>query len=214
MNKEQLINLRNMLFGLESEEEYLEVMRDSDNYYLLSSVIKKAQIQNALDTEGAAQAIMSNFESLIHYCYNKQISFDTITITPHMCPYVKKKSLDKYFEYEENDCYVTDDCESSIILKDDIELLDDIVTINLYRFFISNNKKIVSRDMDPEYIPNYNATKNYVISLTDLKNKLLKEGLVLKGVEEVRDVLTNNYKGSITIEFEPKKNKSKVLKNK
>ena len=211
MNKEQLIKLKKILFEKNSDEEYRLAMID-DNYYELSYVQTKCEILSNLNTNGAVQAIMKNFESAIKYYAKKNINFDTMTIKPFMHPYVSEKSLKQYLSMENDSDFDVEYCESNIMLKDDIKFLDDIVSIDLYNFFVYNTKQIVSFEGESESILNYDAYNRYIVSITDLKNKLLEQGLELKGVKEINDILLDNNKGSITIKFAPKKTKSKIRK--
>ena len=207
MNKEQLIKLKKMLFDQSCNKEYREANLDMDDgCYNLSPIYKKSEILSKLNTEGAIIAIMSNFESAIKYYAKKNIDFDTMTITPSMFPYVSEKWLQQYLNVENDSNFDIDYCESEIMLKDDMEFLGDIVSIDLYDLSVMNNQKKVSLVGESESILNYDAYNRYIVSIKDLKDKLLEEGLVLKGVNDVRDILSNIYKGSITIEFEQKKN--------
>lgn len=213
MNKEQLINLKEMLFEQNCDEEYRLAMLD-DDCYELSYAHHKSEILSNLNTDGAVQAIMKNFESAIKYYAKKNIDFDTMTINPCIHPYVSEKSLKQYLNKESGSKFDIDYCESEIMLKDDIKFLDDIVSIDLYNLIVLKHQELVSFEGEIESIINYDAYNWYNVSITDLKNKLLEQGLILDGVDKVRDILTNKYKGNITIEFAPQKPKSKIRKNK
>lgn len=209
MNKEQLIKLKKILsnqgqFIERYTEEYISIVR-CGRYYLLENPQTFLKIQDELDTRKAVKTLMSNFENAIRYYCKERKEFDALTITPTICPYISKKSLDKYI-------IDNDFCKTETILKDDIEILDDIVKINFCRLFVQNNKEKISKVGENQLIPNYNVANWFVVSLKELKEELLEKGLELEGVEDIKDLFDWSVQKTITIDFEKNEAKTKLLR--
>lgn len=206
MNKGQLINLKKILeenILEEYIEEYISIIR-CGRYYLFETIQNKLELEEKLNTKKAVNIIITNFENAIRYYCKEHKEFDTMTLSPFICPYVKKKSLCKFVS---ND----DFCEIETILNNDIEILDDIVRINFFRLNVFNKNEKLSSIGDTTFIPNYNFNDWFIVSLKELNTKLLELGLELKNANNIKDLLNIYLKKEITINFEKDQHIIKIL---
>lgn len=188
MNKDELIMLKSKLENEKNKYCALFKITDEDCYEK-GTVVTKAAIYKNLDTKKAVEAITKNFESAIyHYC-NLFQNFDKLIINPYIYPFVKTDDI-----IEEKDIDV-------VKTKENPRLFPDIVALDLYRLFAIENGDIISEIGDSEYIENYDYKNWFTVSLKELKRLLLEEGLKLEGINSPKDLLENNYKGQIVLDF-------------
>lgn len=182
MNKEQLIQLKNML-----TKEYTSliikngiIISDMDDYL-------GYELEQLKQTPQAIEALTENFKKVMMNLSLNEQEFDEITIVPKMQILVETEEKDR----------------SNTTLQDDTKILEDCVLVDFYDVYAGNNNKEIK--IDPEEIPSYDYDVFYV-SFKEFITGIAKEGFELKGVSNFNDLKTNSQAGRITIEFPKTKN--------
>ena len=193
MTKEELIRLKRILES--NNDEYCDLLKteENDGSYYQGTIVNISDIYERLNTKKAVEVITKNFESAIyHYCMLGK-NFNEMIINPCICPFINIEDINEI-----------KNCNDLVTLKKNYKLLSDIVVMDLYRLFVKDEEGVISKIGDSEFIKNYDSLTWFVVSLKELKELLIKEGLELKGINTEEDLLNDNYNANITIDFNTK----------